>query len=109
MNLVSVVIPTYKRSNRLPIAINSVLSQTYSNVEIIVVDDNGENNHTLDTKKILQPYLKKNQIKYICHQTNKGGCKARNTGAFAANGTYIAFLDDDDFYDDFEDFEEEEQ
>ncbi|WP_166966452.1 glycosyltransferase family 2 protein [Yeosuana marina] len=98
MNLVSIIIPTYKRSNRLPIAINSVLNQTYPNIEIIVVDDNGDNQYSAETKKTLQPYLDNNQIIYIAHKTNQGGCEARNTGAFAAKGNFIAFLDDDDFY-----------
>ncbi|WNH10250.1 glycosyltransferase family 2 protein [Thalassobellus suaedae] len=98
MNSVSVIIPTYKRSKRLSQAIDSVLKQTYKNIEIIVVDDNGINRFQKDTKEVLKPYIEKNQINYICHNTNLGGCKARNTGAFAAKGEYISFLDDDDFY-----------
>ena len=96
--LVSVIIPTYKRSTRLPIAIDSVLRQTYKFIEIIVVDDNGDNNFREETKKVLKPYLDNKEIKYICHDSNLGGCAARNTGVFAAKGDYIAFLDDDDFY-----------
>ncbi|MEP1488772.1 MAG: glycosyltransferase family A protein [Algibacter sp.] len=98
MMLISIIIPTYKRSNRIAIAINSVLNQTYTNLEIIVVDDNDDNQYRTETKKIVQPYLDKNQIKYLGHETNQGGCAARNTGAFTATGSYIAFLDDDDFY-----------
>ncbi|GAL64929.1 glycosyltransferase family 2 protein [Algibacter lectus] len=98
MNLISVVIPTYKRSARLPIAIESVLKQTHSAIEIIVVDDNGDTQYRTDTKNILEPYLKNKSITYIAHNQNQGGCIARNTGAFAATGNYIAFLDDDDFY-----------
>lgn len=98
MSLISVIIPTYKRSTRLPIAIESVLKQTHSAIEIIVVDDNGDTQYRTDTKKILEPYLKNKTITYIAHDRNRGGCIARNTGAFAATGDYIAFLDDDDFY-----------
>lgn len=98
MNLISVIIPTYKRSTRLPIAIESVLKQTHLAIEIIVVDDNGDTTYQIDTKSILEPYLKNKSIKYIAHNKNLGGCKARNTGAFAAKGDYLAFLDDDDFY-----------
>lgn len=96
--LISVIIPTYKRSERLPIAIESVLKQSHSPIEIIIVDDNGDTKYRGDTKRILAPYIKNKSIKYICHNKNQGGCIARNTGAFAAKGKYIAFLDDDDFY-----------
>lgn len=96
--MISVIIPTYKRSSRLPKAIDSVLNQTYSNIEIIIVDDNGDNVFRKNTKIVLEPYLTKGQIKYICHDTNQGGCSSRNTGAFGAKGQYISFLDDDDFF-----------
>ena len=97
-NLVSVIIPTYKRSERLPNAINSILNQTYSTIEIIIVDDNGLNEYTTATESQLKPYIDNNQIKYIKHPKNQGGCIARNTGVQNANGYYITFLDDDDFY-----------
>ncbi|WP_158849969.1 glycosyltransferase family 2 protein [Algibacter sp. L1A34] len=98
MNIISVIIPTYKRSVRLPLAINSVLNQTYTPIEIIVVDDNHNDDYKIETRKILEPYIAENKIIYISHNSNQGGCVARNTGAFAAKGDYIAFLDDDDFY-----------
>jgi len=96
--MVSVIIPTFKRSDRLPIAIDSVLNQTYSDIEIIVVDDNGDNNYRYITELKLKKYIDNNQIKYIKHAVNKGGCIARNTGIFASTGKYVTFLDDDDFY-----------
>lgn len=96
--LISVIIPTYKRSDRILIAINSVLEQTYTPIEIIIVDDNGNNEFTETTELKLTPYIESKQIKYIKHATNKGGCLARNTGALHATGKYISFLDDDDFY-----------
>ncbi len=96
--LVSVIIPTYKRSLRLPIAIDSVLKQTYKSIEIIVVDDNNDDEFRKDTKHMLQSYIDKQLIRYVAHKFNQGGCAARNTGVFQANGKVIAFLDDDDFY-----------
>lgn len=96
--LISVVIPTYKRSDRILKAINSVLDQTYSPIEIIIIDDNGCNEFTKTTELKLAPYIESKQIKYIKHTTNQGGCLARNTGALSAIGKYISFLDDDDFY-----------
>jgi glycosyltransferase involved in cell wall biosynthesis len=87
--LVSVIIPTYNRKNIVSKAIDSVLSQTYTNYEIIVVDDGS----TDQTEEALQPYLYK--IKYI-YQENKGVSAARNTGIRNAKGEWIAFLDSDD-------------
>jgi glycosyltransferase involved in cell wall biosynthesis len=93
------IIPTYKRANRLTLAIDSVLKQSYlGSKEIIVVDDNGNTPYRTETYSIVKPYLKNKNIKYIAHDKNKGGCKARNTGASIAKGTYLTFLDDDDFY-----------
>jgi glycosyltransferase involved in cell wall biosynthesis len=97
--LVSVIIPTYKRSERLLTAIDSVLKQTYSKIEIIVVDDNNDaDDYRIATEDKLQQHIKNNSITYIKHTSNLGGCQARNTGAKHANGFYLAFLDDDDFY-----------
>ena len=97
--LVSVIIPTYKRSECLIRAINSVLIQTYTNVEIIVVDDNDENStYRKDNKKKLENYINNNKIIYITHKKNMNGANARNTGIKAAKGVYITFLDDDDYF-----------
>ncbi|MDR3631635.1 MAG: glycosyltransferase family A protein [Desulfocapsaceae bacterium] len=89
--LVSVIIPTYNRAQKCKAAVESVLSQSYDNVEIIVVDD-GSND---DTKEIICG-LDFN-IKYI-FQCNAGVSAARNTGLKAASGDYIAFLDSDDVW-----------
>ena len=97
--LVSVVIPTYKRSKGLSRAINSVLKQTYKNIEIIVVDDNGDNSkYQKETQKMMEKYSSDNRVKYIKHKINRKGSAARNTGIKLSNGNYIAFLDDDDYY-----------
>ena len=95
--LVSVVIPTYGRSHLLTRAIDSVLNQTYTNLEIIVVDDNDSaSEHRRNTEKVLQKYIEKNQIQYLKHEKNSGGSAARNTGILASKGEYVALLDDDD-------------
>lgn len=97
--MVSVIIPTYKRSERLPFAIKSILNQTYNNpIEIIVVDDNGDNEYRNNTKTNIASFIENNQIRYIQNKNNLGGCGARNVGAQIASGFYITFLDDDDFY-----------
>ena len=91
MPLVSVIIPTYNRAIYVTAAIDSVLAQTFTDYEIIVVDDGS----TDDTKKLLQPYL---SIIHYIYQENKGVSAARNTGILAAQGKWLAFLDSDDIW-----------
>jgi glycosyltransferase involved in cell wall biosynthesis len=86
---VSVVIPTYNRARYVTKAIESVLAQSYTSFEIIVVDDGS----TDDTQAVLQPYA--NRIRIIS-QKNSGPGAARNAGIQAARGRWIAFLDSDD-------------
>ena len=95
--LVSVIIPTYKSRGGLKKSIDSVLSQTYSNIEVIVIDDN--NPGTEERKKtedLMNEYSLNSQVTYLKHEYNKNGAAARNTGIFYSSGDYIAFLDDDD-------------
>lgn len=95
--LVSIIIPTYKRSDSLLETIDSVLKQTYSAIEIIVVDDNGLGNEFQKaTQCKLQNLIDENKIIYIPHKVNKNGSSARNTGFRASRGEYVNFLDDDD-------------
>lgn len=95
--LVSVIIPTFQRSEYLIRAIDSVLNQTYPNLEIIVVDDNdGDNEYRLATQKNLENYIQDRKIIYLKHEKNKGLPSARNTGIKKSKGDFIAFLDDDD-------------
>lgn len=97
--LVSVVIPTYKRSDMLINAIESVKSQTYKNIEIIIVDDNDEDSeYRKETKGKLKEYIELNEIRYIENKKNIGGSLTRNRGIKEARGKYIAFLDDDDIF-----------
>lgn len=95
--LVSVIIPTYSRPENIIRAIDSVLTQTYKNIEIIVVDDNGEDTpHQLETARVLDDYIKQGKIIYLKHEVNKNGSAARNTGYHYSKGSYLTFLDDDD-------------
>ena len=89
MPKVSVIIPTYNRGRLITRAIDSVLNQTYRNLEIIIIDD-GSNDQT---GSILGSY--KNRIQYF-YQENQGISAARNRGIKEAKGSYIAFLDSDD-------------
>lgn len=89
--LISVIIPTYNRENHICDAINSVLAQSYTNIEIIIVDDGSTDN----TQQILQQYA--NRISYL-YKENGGVSSARNLGLKQANGELIAFLDSDDIW-----------
>lgn len=99
MALVSVIIPTYKGTVALARAIDSVLCQSYTEIEIIVVDDNHPSSEDRkETERIMSGYAKDTRIIYVKHEKNKNGSAARNTGLQTARGEYIAFLDDDDYY-----------
>lgn len=98
-SLVSVIIPSHGGGQYLARAIDSVLSQTYPNIEIIVVDDNGLGTpNQLSTQQIMQKYCSNEKVKCVCHELNKNGSAARNTGFKYSSGKYIALLDDDDEY-----------
>ena len=87
--LVSVIIPCYNHSHYLPAAIESVLQQTYSPVEIIVIDDGSSDN----TKNVVQNYP---QVIYV-YQANQGLSASRNAGIKKSKGMYIVLLDADDW------------
>jgi glycosyltransferase involved in cell wall biosynthesis len=92
--LVSVIIPTYNRSKLVTDAVQSALSQTYKDFEIIVIDDGSTDN----TQEMLEKFS--NDIQYI--KTNRiGPGKARNLGISKSKGEYVAFLDSDDLWMDF--------
>ena len=91
--MVSVIVPTYNRPDRLQVALSSILAQTYQDFEIIVVNDG-----TLDVSDVIAPLNRDGRITVIRHDRNRGLAAARNTGIRAAKGTYIAYLDDDDTY-----------
>jgi glycosyltransferase involved in cell wall biosynthesis len=91
LSLVSVVIPTYNCASYLSKTLDSVLEQTYPNIEIIVIDDGSTDN----TQEVLASYQQ--DIQYF-YQDNHGASVARNLGITLAKGEYITFLDSDDYY-----------
>lgn len=93
MPKVSVIIPTYNRAYILNRAIESVIKQTFHDIEIIVIDDAS----TDDTEKIMDTFNDK-RILYVKNEERKGPSAARNTGIQIARGEYIAFLDSDDVW-----------
>ena len=88
---VSVIIPTYNRSELLKKAVESLENQSHQNFEIIIIDDCS----TDDTAEVVKG-MGDNRIIYLKHDTNKGGSEARNTGIKQATGNFIGFLDSDD-------------
>lgn len=96
---VSVIIPTYKRSEMLPRAVDSALNQTYKNVQVVVVDDNNPDTEwRKTTSKTMEAYAEDSRVKYVCHEKNMNGSAARNTGIQSADGEIVCFLDDDDWF-----------
>jgi len=91
-NIVSIIVPCYQQAEYLPDALNSVLDQTYTDWECIIVDDGSTDN----TKEIASNYCNKDQrFKYV-GQPNQGLATARNNGIKASNGKFILPLDSDD-------------
>ena len=91
--LISVVLPTYNRARLLARSIQSVLCQSHTNLELIVVDDGS----TDDTPHIVAA-CNDPRVRYASHSVNKGAAAARNTGIHIARGDYIAFQDSDDVW-----------
>ena len=97
--LVSVVIPTYRRPQKLNRAIQSVLSQTYPYFEILIADDNEPGSiWRYRTMYVIQSYLDDSRVHCLPCEKHENGSAARNRGLSAARGTWICFLDDDDYY-----------
>ena len=98
-DLVSIIIPTYKRPGMLGRSIDSCLNQTYQNIEILVIDDNNpDSSGRAETIEFMKKYADNEKIRYIKRNKNGGGAESRNEGIKKANGEYIAFLDDDDYF-----------
>jgi glycosyltransferase involved in cell wall biosynthesis len=91
--LVSVVIATYNMGLYLPLAVQSVLNQTYNNFEVIIIDDGS----TDDTRNIVRQFLSDPRVKCF-YQENKGQTVAKNRGIRESKGDYIAILDADDLW-----------
>lgn len=97
--LVSVVIPTYQRAELLNRAIDSVLNQTYPNIECIVVNDNIPNDeYSKVLYGLLEKYKSDSRFVFLEQEKHINGAEARNCGIRNAKGEYIAFLDDDDWW-----------
>lgn len=92
--LVSVVIATHNMARYLPLAVQSVLDQTYQALEVLVIDDGS----TDDTAAVMRPFLDDPRIRYLV-QGNQGQAGAKNHGVREAKGEYVAFLDADDLWD----------
>lgn len=95
MPLISLIIPVYKVEHYLHECINSVLNQSYKNIEIILIDDGSPDN----CPAICDEYAKKDKRIKVIHKQNAGVSAARNTGLDHANGKYIMFCDSDDYVD----------
>lgn len=101
MKLVSVVVATYKREAELKNALESLAKQTYPNMEIVLVDDNGNdewNSKVSETVEVFRNRYPKIKLECIVNNSNQGSSKTRNIGIHSAHGDYITFLDDDDIY-----------
>ncbi len=92
--LVSIIMPSYNTGQYISKSIQSVLNQTYTDWELIIVDDYS----TDDTDKIVSEYLKDDRIFYIKNDTNSGAAVSRNRALREARGKWIAFLDSDDLW-----------
>ena len=93
--LVSIITPTYNCGKFIARTIDSVLAQTYTNWEMIIVDDCSKD----DTMDVVEKYIEKDsRIKYECLETNSGAAVARTRAMELATGSYMAFLDSDDIW-----------
>ncbi|MFP6683284.1 MAG: glycosyltransferase family 2 protein, partial [Polyangiaceae bacterium] len=92
--LVSVIMPTHDRPAELRIAIQSVLAQSHENWELIVVNDGGG-----DVSSVISLANDSSRIHYIHLARSRGAAAARNVGLSLAQGEYVTYLDDDDWYD----------
>ena len=88
---ISIIIPTYNREKLIIKSINSILNQSYHNIEVILIDDGSTDN----TRKVISQ-IKDRRFRYIKLRKNKGASIARNIGIKKAFGNYISFQDSDD-------------
>lgn len=94
-DLVSIVVPVYNVEKYLNRCINSIVNQTYQNLEILLIDDGSTDN----SSKMCDEWANKDSRIRVIHKQNCGQGMARNTGIDCANGNYICFFDSDDYVD----------
>lgn len=92
--LVSIIMPSYNTAEYITESIQSVLSQTYTEWELIIVDDCSSDN----TDDVVEPFLSDKRIKYFKNEKNSGAAVSRNRALREAKGRWIAFLDSDDLW-----------
>lgn len=97
MPTISVIVPVYKVEEYLPACIRSILSQTYRDFELILVDDGSPDR----CGEICDEFAKQDERIRVIHQANGGASRARNTGLEAASGDWICFIDADDLVEDY--------
>ena len=91
--LISIIVPVYNVEKYLNRCIDSLISQTYQNIEIILVDDGS----TDSSSEIVDGYLKKDNRIKVFHKDNGGLSDARNKGIEISKGKYLSFVDSDDY------------
>jgi glycosyltransferase involved in cell wall biosynthesis len=91
---ITIISPSYNRPTLLKTMIKSVLKQTYTDWELIIIDDSTNN----DTRELMYSFDNHSQITYLKNERNEGLPYSRNRGLDVARGTWITYLDDDDFY-----------
>ncbi|KQC11224.1 MAG: hypothetical protein APR62_10305 [Smithella sp. SDB] len=95
--LISVIIPVYNISKYLERCVNSIIKQSYKNLEIMLVDDGSTDN----SGEICDIYKEKDKRIRVIHKINGGLSSARNAGLFVIKGEYVGFVDGDDFIDEY--------
>ena len=91
-DLISIIVPVYNVENYLKECLDSILNQTYQNIEVIIIDDGSTDN----SSKICDEYAKKDKRIQVIHQQNSGLSVARNNGIKLSKGKYLSFIDSDD-------------
>ncbi len=92
-DLISIIVPVYNTAKYLKRCLDSIVSQTYSNIEIILIDDGS----TDESGEICEEYAQRDKRIKVFHQENKGLSAARNIGLDASTGQYISYVDSDDY------------
>ena len=90
--LISIIVPCYNVEPYLKECLDSLINQTYKNIEIIIINDGS----TDKTKEIIDTYSRKHDIIHVIHQDNAGLSEARNVGIKESSGQFIALVDSDD-------------